>query len=319
MDTKGFSSDIFRWVLGMIAGAVILLFFVRFAYQHSTVSTTLQQQELLQHLHDQLTALGASESSTQTISLPKNSELSLDCRSLSSTSAYVSTPHIIFSPSSLRGDTLQVATTLWRYPFPVAPLYYLSTGDIRYVFVYDDATFPFVSSFSFPSLFRSQTLHVRQFDFSALQRQHASAQRLVLVFFTSIPSPSSLLSSRQPPIDLFDVDLSTSTITYQNTREHFTYLTDELLIGAILAPLTFSCQHDVLLERLHSVASIYASKARLLRQKTPDAACLTFLSDAESALETFTTSSDAYDLRSAHDSLEQSSLSLEKHGCPSLF
>ena len=79
MNKRGFSSEIFKWILIAVVGGLVLTFFVRFAFQQTGIFEQKGSIQLTQSLEDQLEAFGVSEVSSKVISLGYNTEIQFDC------------------------------------------------------------------------------------------------------------------------------------------------------------------------------------------------------------------------------------------------
>ncbi|MEK6812994.1 MAG: cold shock domain-containing protein, partial [Nanoarchaeota archaeon] len=81
VNNKGFELSL-KAIFTMIAGAVILLFFIQFAFDQQTVQEKVQTRTSLADLDDQLDAFAISSSHTQTLSFPQQVSLSFSCKGL---------------------------------------------------------------------------------------------------------------------------------------------------------------------------------------------------------------------------------------------
>src|SRR3989344_2942632 len=131
---KGFELSL-KAIFTMIAGAAILLFFMQFAFDQQTVQETVQTREALVDLDDQLDAFTVSQSSAQTIKLPKKAELQFTCQGMQLGDYARADEKLIFS-ESYTTDRLNAWTLRWEFPFPIANAIYLDVGR-RYILVYD--------------------------------------------------------------------------------------------------------------------------------------------------------------------------------------
>ena len=84
MNKRGFAIT-FKWIFALIAGLVIFLFLINFAYKHIYLSEKTTSAILLTSLETQLESLSVADFLTQdSLDLGKEFLINFDCNSLSS-------------------------------------------------------------------------------------------------------------------------------------------------------------------------------------------------------------------------------------------
>ncbi len=309
VNNKGFELSL-KAIFTMIAGAVILLFFIQFAFDQQTVQEKVQTRTSLADLDDQLDAFAISSSHTQTLSFPQQVSLSFSCKELQLEDYARSDEKLIFA-EPLETDKLKAWTQRWEFPFPIANVFYLAAGQ-RYVFVYDQNSFTYIRDLLIPDLFSVQKQDLRNFNAERL-RAELNENPVTLVFFTSaLPQGATAL----PQAQIVSVDLLQHTLSINGQRTF--YLGDALLLGAIFGPTMYACMQEKALARLHALSTLHAQRASLLGLKAIGT-CKNFLFAAQQTLALFSHATTKEELYLLQEKIIQQNIDLEKHGCPTIY
>ncbi|MCP3682500.1 MAG: hypothetical protein GY861_07395 [bacterium] len=125
-----------KWIYVLIAGSLILLFFVGLAQQTQSIAEKKEAETLLRNLEKALSNPQLSSDSAQQIHMPV--EMTYDSESFRAGKVYRTTDvEPIFAPDVLKGNTIITWTREWNRPFETTNFVYVTTDDVRYVFVYD--------------------------------------------------------------------------------------------------------------------------------------------------------------------------------------
>ncbi len=145
MQKRGVLDLQFNWIFILIAGGVLLIFFVGIITSANKASDTQLSADVLQHLDTVLkNAVQASSTGSEAfrqIALPATS-LILTCSgeysSLRVGREGLEQPlpeMVVFSPSTLEGDRLYTWTRNFDLPFRTQSFLYMATGDTLFVFL----------------------------------------------------------------------------------------------------------------------------------------------------------------------------------------
>ena len=241
MEKRGFAIA-FSWIFAIIAGMVIFLFLMNFAYKHIFLSESKTQTVLLTNLESQLDSLSVAEFLDKEIDLNGQFEINFDCSSISTKSSKISTEKIIFSDKKIISNKLKLWTQNWKYPFDTANFYYITSKNF-YLF---DAPYDLYSKI--PS------------RFNFLIPPDPVPKDAVLIFFRQ-PSQSELERYKNNQIKI----IKDNTIIFYPSQETG-FFGDEMLIGAIFAEdyAQYNCLKDKALARLKIVSQVYKQKAETL-------------------------------------------------------
>lgn len=145
-----------NWAFVIIAGVVILGFFITFAVRYINIQNMKDNAIIAGDIYNTLYALQKSPYKTEmNASLFLNVELDFGCDKLS-VGNFISKSlerEFIFSPKKMQTDTLSIWMQSWKYPFRVANLFYISSREKRYIIVFDAQSSSFVNSLDFPKNF----------------------------------------------------------------------------------------------------------------------------------------------------------------------
>lgn len=313
---KGLSADLFTWILATIAGVFILVFFYRFATQHIGVSEDLTDRQTAEYLIDELDAFSTGESSTNYLRFRNKVDLTFQCGSVGFSDFVKDLDRLVFAPSELHDDEIAMWTEVWKFPFPIAPLYYLTTKRSRTILIYDDRSIDFLQYHSFPTTMGIQSVHIKSLKLDQLRQQANGLDSLHLIYLTPVRDANIILEafpSLKP--DILEVNLDQHTLRYHNYRIDSFYLGDEMLYGAFFAPEQFPCLQRKALEHLWRSAQLLEQRARLLQGKITDPACRELFFSLSTTYHGFIDVDDFEILYEQMERVDQYDALLQKQGC----
>ena len=125
----------FNWMFVIVAGVIILAFFVNFAFKYKSFQDEKLSIELLINLDNSLSTLQASPYSTfDTISLPR--DLEITCNNLQIANKKYPNEKIIFSPKNLK-DKIYIYYKQFNFPFKIENFYYIISSKDKFYLVYN--------------------------------------------------------------------------------------------------------------------------------------------------------------------------------------
>jgi len=134
----------FHWIFVMIAGALILTFFVTLAMKQKTLSEVKLQHTLSTNVDAVLIGAIVSKGVAQALPTPPGG-LKIECSSGCYCRLRIGNVEqsfenkAIFSPGELKDRTAIAWSRDWELPFRVQNMLFLTNPNIKYYFVYDDA------------------------------------------------------------------------------------------------------------------------------------------------------------------------------------
>ena len=317
---RGLSADIFKWILATVAGAIIIVFFYRFAFQHMGISDTITERETVERFIDELDAFGISSSSSKSIEIRIDKELFFQCGSVGVENYAKDTQRIVYAPPKLSANKINMWTETWKFPFPVTNFYYLTDDKTKTIIIYDDSSVDFVKDLSFPRGFDVKTVHKKNLDLDEISKQAYLLDGLHLVYLTPVKDVKSIVDKfKTITPDIIEVDVQKNRINYYNNHLDTYYLGDEMLYGAFIAPEQYECMQRKALERLWDLSAILEQRAKMLRGKTDDTSCSDTLFQLSLALKGIIGVDDGDELHSIKDRIREYDTFLRQNDCASAY
>jgi len=291
MFKRAILAPVFKYIFVLVAGSIILLFFVKFAFDMTTTQEKLSTAELGFVIDDSLTALSVSED--QSMPIPKDpwpSTIELDfgkglnCGKFFLGDLPYASPKFIFSPPKLKGTQIQAWTQTWSYPFKVDSFFFLANKRSKYYLVYPSSrdVADFVGSIDSTSLPTDSLEHIpNSFDVESIpltqvipKLSYASQNYdfVKFVFFNS-PPPSGF-DANYVVVNYLDCESEKDdsdcrgSLSFPNGKRSF-FVGKPMLYAAILADGfdAYSCQLSRILKRLSLVIDFNLRHAELLSLK----------------------------------------------------
>ena len=141
---KGQLSTQFAWIFILIAGALILIFFISIVYKQKDISETKISATVKLQLDTIFTAASVSAGTVNQITTP-DMEMNFVCDEdgysrydIAKTSIGKDTPEVIFAPDVIKGRKIISWALGFNAPFKVMNFLYLTSEDVRYIFVFNE-------------------------------------------------------------------------------------------------------------------------------------------------------------------------------------
>ncbi len=148
----------FHWIFILIAGALILLFFITIVFKQKAVAEEKLSVELISSIEEIFTGSGVGEEEAiHVIDIPKT-EFSFICEEETGISEYSikdtgiprQTPtEIMFSPDLVKGKELIIWSLPWSMPFKISNFLMVSSSDVRYIIYYNPVAEDFAQQIKF--------------------------------------------------------------------------------------------------------------------------------------------------------------------------
>ena len=276
---KGISTTIFTWIFVAIAGILIIIFFVTFAFRHAETSETVSSIRYLDTLNNIITSFATSQQADKTVNLPTKIEAYFDCEGILMTynnRDYTKrTPgNIIFATEKLKDDKLLLWTQPWKLPYKVTNIIYLSAPNIKYFLIYDTNSQQTVDEIKseLPSRFQVESLSINELNPRKIDTNLKNNYKNKFVFFTTPQKLNEIFQMNTPAsvVQIDEGDYGQVTYYFNGAQRSTPYITRQLIYGAIFTDDydTYSCLVTRSMNHLGLVTSLYSEKARLLLLKT---------------------------------------------------
>ena len=318
MNKRGISADIFKWVLVSVVGAVILIFFFRFAFQHVGTSERISGIETVNFLDNQLDAFASTDDLNKIITLKREAEFNFDCSTISNPNFVKNHEKIIFAPNYLKGSRIITWSKNWRFPFSIANLYYLSNEGNRVLLIYDGQSANFVQNLDMPNIFNLQLMDVNNFDINQIKQQSSTLNSVNLIFFTEINNPNSILSAL-PNANLVKININRNEARIYKQNIDAYYLNNELLYGLIFSPEKYDCLLKKSVDRLKLISSIYENKLSMMTNKVLREDCRNLITQGINILSSVKSVNYKEGFYDFKNKIEQINRDLGRNGCPTIY
>lgn len=133
---KGMISVQFNWVFILIAGVLILLFFGSLVLNLKKNSDITIANTIIKNMQTIMTGAEVSSRTINPIKIP-DKEIKFSCNKIfvGDIDDDITKNKIIFSPESIKGRILLAWALDWNMPYHVSNFLYLTTPDIKYIFI----------------------------------------------------------------------------------------------------------------------------------------------------------------------------------------
>ncbi len=282
----------FNWIFVLVAGGLILLFFVMFIMNQRDASGAQVAQVLQSRLDTVFTVIQQTPDSIQTFE-PLTFGLEFRCEEgiqsysvVGSRTATFMDHHIMFSPNQVGGSSgarLVAWTKNFNAPYPVTPVLYFSDEQTQYVFVTDT---PLVNELynHMPDSFSKISVSLQDTVPDEGYRWYI----IVVEAETGLPNPENLRNN----YDVVTIDATRRLGLINGTVNGIAFVGEEMLWGAIITgdPTLFECSRERLLNRYIVANKIQMKRIEKVREayETQGAGtdCEDIYSDSGDAMET---------------------------------
>lgn len=315
-------SPVFKYIFVLVAGSIILIFFIKFAIQAEKGGVELVKAEVIHLLDASLQAFSIAESSSSLIpNEPWPKELTLqfgkgaNCGKLTvkGQTFFTQIERAVFAPSQIRTRQMQAWTMSWRFPFRITNVFYLTNLKSKYYLISDSSNQLFLRKISSypPAAEAFEMDHFpKSFDVKMVGSEaepSAKSKKMDLVkvnYFKSVSGVGAGMEGSyikaSPECENEDEDAykcyGTVNFFEGGTTRTSTFIGREFMFGAILSDSyeNYECQYHMALNELKRFTNLYATKAKKLQVKKSGCdrynSIITKFNTIESAIETLKSS-----------------------------
>ena len=321
---KGVISVQFNWVFILIAGALILLFFGSLVLKGKEVSDLAIAETILTNMQTIMTGAEVSVRTINPIKIP-DKEIKVSCNSISvgKVSKPITKNKIIFSPTTIKGRTLLTLALDWNSPYHVTNFLYLTTPNIKYVFVKPTGNYA-------KGLYDLLPNEINKMAIDDLSEIRYTGNYFKFVFFnTPHPEvPSALISVPDKDVSAINVDTSSNKITFYKKNGNIfdsvsgdsTYLGKPMLLGAVFSQDRddYNCNLKKAFNKLNIVSQVYKKRTEVLAESgcAPYYDTMPFLDIIESSRGN---NIDISGIKGGIEEIENYNKHLQSRSCPTLY
>ncbi len=283
MDKNGQIQVQLNWIFVLIAGAIILTFFVSMILVFKGGSEEQLNYKVLTKLDTLFTGAGVSIGTSSLIEIPK-ANIEFDCEAFRISQAKVDFgKQLVFAPSMLEGDRLLTFTKDWSVPFRIDNFLYITSPRIAYYFVNVGEGLlkdlpPKLMSVNNQEEVAFNHFFVEPGDIKNIS--YIGSPRVKFIFLGSDPEGVDLSSfkkledaevnavafdyvSGKGEVRFYQKDSENNTFKYVNSS---VYVGTAALYGAIFTDTVgdYNCVMSKAFQRLNKVARVYQLRTELL-------------------------------------------------------
>ena len=281
MKTKAQMGEPFRYIFGILIGAMFLIFFIGFAWKYVAISDQTSDAELALAIDNDLTAFSVSQNAQNTLNYGRDISYTFSKGLLTPTTLTVgkTIDKIIFSPKEINSEEIYTATKTLFLPYKITNLFYITDANTFYVLVYDQGTQEFADE-----LTEGYSAVPSNFDFAAYDQQVIKSQLDQLDTLTKNYEHVRFIFITEPEIDpgdfldsysIIEVDADPNTeyeygtVTFDEGSS--IYLSKEMLIGAFLSENKEEYDYNLekVLSSLEDITEIYYEKSKFVSTRLP--------------------------------------------------
>lgn len=306
----------FHLVFALVAGSIILLIFVVFAFKGFTISKAEHAIDVANTLHLLLTSTEISSKTFLPIEdLPKV-KLEFTCEDFSVDGQAKSYRNkIVFAPSSLKTTRLFFWSFDWNVPFYVTNMIAITSPSVLYVFVGGpgDELMKFLQGTIPRNITTLFTPTVQNF-------QPTGHEQTRFIFVNNDQTIPASFAGRKVNGLRIKGTVDNPDVTFLSERgqpiQPFPLLGPALLLGAIFSDNieTYSCNVDKAFTRLQYLARIYDAKQTYLAQHVTGRSC-----SYTAPLSSLFSSTKQNALKSTVDTIKQTNKMLQQQSCPLIY
>lgn len=272
---------VFVWIFVILAGAVILSFFVSFSFRHAESSITVTNIRYLDTVSSIITTFATSLEADKTVNLPTKVEVFFHCDGLlmmaDNKEFNKQIPnHIVFGTEKLIDDKILLWTLPWKLPYAITNLIYTTSPHVKYFLIYDSRSRDFVSQISskIPSRFLVETIDVNNLNLEKIDNDAKlrSYYKNKFVFFTT-PKKLDEISNMKTNSSIVEIkpgDYGDVVFYEDGMQKASQYIGDGIIYGAVFVDDydNYACLLGKTMDKAAQITSLYSEKARLLLLKS---------------------------------------------------
>ncbi len=339
----------FNWVMLLIAGALIFLFFFSIIRWAKTSSDESQAAKTSYSLDAILTGASVTKNTVNILELPIEridfyDSIETSCHAYrvdESRNQRNIRNKILFAPSRIEGSRLITWTLSWNVPFRVDNFLFFSSPLIRYIFIgaeydpifqYINKTFPVNLTPEFytspPVLQDENNFKVRIVYINQEPKKAPSNSANPVNTFNKMPGEDvTALKITGTDLDNIEVTFYDKTDPATAVNTYFTLIDntrapvgEAALFGAIFSdhPDYYDCNMQKAIARLKNVAEVYKKRSEALETEYSGTNCYTPHNGAKDALTTYLNSLNQ-DLSALQSSLKESNRQAQIYSCALIY
>lgn len=351
LDRKAMVEVQFNWIFVLIAGSLILLFFIAIVNWQRGLAETNLAKDVRNNLRTIIThsKLGTEESRENLIRTP-NKKINFVCEEATSSFNIEKTgvseslaTTVLFSPDYIKGREMVTYTMKWKAPFFIMNFLYMTSPELRYILVKDAATEDKAKEFYdlLPEKISKEIMDVN--DIPSLENKNNYKIKFVS-FYTPTPSTPftsiatfpdsfdriknqiSAININDEGVKFYKYEVGSSRYFKEQSDAHLPFLEMPSLIGAIFAEdaENYKCNMEKAFRKYGLMTSLYSKRNELVSAVAgSDCQYYTNLDDLNTAIDDALNnnieSSYMDEIKTKADELAGTNSNAESDSCPLIY
>lgn len=325
---KGVISVQFNWVFILIAGVLILLFFGSLVLNLKKSSDITIANTIITNMQTIITGAEVSVRTINPITIPdKEIKFSCDSISIGDIRKDITKNKIVFAPEVIKGRTLLAWALDWNTPYHVTNFLYLTTPNIKYVFI--KPLNPGVEEL-FDSL--PDKINKKKEELSDIKD---TGNYFKLVFFDeqNPDVPPYLDSVSNNRVSAISINPDSNEIEFYKKRgDKFkstgtaNYLGDPMILGAMFSGNfeDYKCNVEKAFNKLGIVSMVYEKRTDNLIELYPGSSCISYydpglFSEIADRSKAKITSDSVNSIKSIINNIKINNENLQSYSCPTMY
>jgi len=271
-NNKGAIEIQLNWVFVLIIGAIIFVFFFSIVQKQRSIVEQESDFKITKEISSIMNGALSSEKTLSIIDI-NGIKFDVDCNGFGSDKNYFGlTP--VFSPNFIEGKNMILWSRDFNMPFRAANFLYLTSNQVRYILVYDDASEGFMNDIYnlFPEGINIEKIKLNELDDLTDKNNY----KVKLVFFEVEPPLYLNQFTNTPAKDVKTIKVvpfsesglendEIGTLSFSSDGDSY-YASKEALLGAIFAENKeeYECAMKKAFKNLDLLSQIYTERAQLI-------------------------------------------------------
>jgi hypothetical protein len=269
----------FNWIFVIIAGAIILLFFLSIVYKQIGKSDVQVSRKVVDQLEAIFTGSEVATSTAQPVDMP-DIQINFVCDSLDTSRFDIEGTGIgkdilttaFFAPDTIKGRRMTTWALDWSIPFKITNFLYITSPEARYYFIGTDKY----------NLLRdlppANMMTREEHSSSPNEIKDKNNYKVKFVYFDTDPFYNAAkFDLNNDDKDISAIKISENTIKFYRFKNGFNlqgeigYSTKTELYAAIFAEdlVSYKCNMKKVFRRLEYVSQVYGGRAAMLGVNNP--------------------------------------------------
>ena len=322
----------FNWMYVLLAGGIILLFFGSLVLRQKASADTSIAVDTLSHIDSILTGAKVTKDTVNEVQFGKNT-MELDCNSYSIGNVKKNLlQNVVFGPSSVKGQNMLTWSVGWYVPYRLMNFLIVTSAEIRYVFVYNDAGDSLMNAVDALIPEKLPREKVKLSEINSLINKNNYKVRFVLFGVNNFENPPAFANADVSAVSISPslppkIDVGNLIFFTKEGNGFSTANTSYVSAGALLAGIfsediaDYACSMGKALKHASFIHGINKERLEVIKADNPQLpqTCKDIIDNSTVQLGILSTSMNNIQLYGASLALEQKNKEAIRASCPIIY